>query len=79
LTAVLYDQIYKKLNNLKTLTIRFAGIVVSGLVSGSYYNERAAGDIDAWKPNKTIRHSVRTPQGQPYPKAQTTLHSCFVL
>jgi len=32
----------------------FVGIVVSGLVSGSYYNGRGASDIDALKTSKSI-------------------------
>jgi hypothetical protein len=36
--AVSSDKIFKELNNRKYLTVGFVGIVVSGLVSGSYYN-----------------------------------------
>jgi hypothetical protein len=39
---------------LKTLTIRFVGIVASGLVSGSYYNRGGASDINTLKTSKKI-------------------------
>jgi len=51
--ALLYDKISTKLNNRKPLTMRFVGIVASGLVSGSYYNGGGASDISALKTIKS--------------------------
>jgi hypothetical protein len=51
-TAVLSGKIYKKLYNLKSLTMCFVGIVASGLVSGNYCNGGGAGDINALKTSK---------------------------
>ena len=44
----------------KPLTMRFVGIVVSGLVSGSYYDGAGESIIDALKTSKSTWHSVRT-------------------
>ena len=42
--------------------MRFVGIVASGLVSGSYYNEGGASDINVLKTSKSTWHSVRNSQ-----------------
>jgi len=38
MNAVLYDKISTKIEQSKTITVHFVGIVASGLVSGCYYN-----------------------------------------
>ena len=40
----------------KNLTMRFLGIVSSGLLSGSYYNEGGASDINASKTKIVYDH-----------------------
>jgi hypothetical protein len=49
----------------KNLTMRFVGIVSSGLVSGGYYNGGGASDINALKTSNSTRPSVRTSQRTP--------------
>jgi len=50
--SVFYD--FNETEQSKTLTMRFVGIVASGLVSGSYYNGGGARDISAMKTIKSI-------------------------
>ena len=44
---------FHKTEQSKTLTLRFVGIVASGLVSGSYYDGGGASDINALKTTKS--------------------------
>jgi len=50
--SVQYD--FHKTEQWKNLTMRFVGIVSSGLVSGNYYNEGGASDIIALKTRNCI-------------------------
>jgi len=45
--------------------MRFAGIVASGMVSGSYYNGGGASDISTLKTIKSTWHSIRNSQRTP--------------
>jgi hypothetical protein len=46
--------------------MRFAGIVVFDLVSGSYYDGEGASWINALKTSKSTLYSVRNSRGTPH-------------
>ena len=50
---VLYVEISTKIEQSKSLIMRFVGIVASALVSGGYYNVGGASDINILKSTKT--------------------------
>jgi hypothetical protein len=60
----------------KTQTMRFVGIVASGLFSGNYYNGEGASDIYVLKTSKSTWHSVRTSQRTP--RAWNRIHSLLL-
>jgi len=59
--------------------MRFIGIIVSGLVSGSYYNGGGASYINALKTSKSAWYSVRTSQRTPraWSKNHNLLPQCL--
>ena len=59
---VLYVEISTKIEQSKSLIMRFVGIVASGLVSGRYYNGGGAININGLNTSKSRLHSFLNSQ-----------------